>query len=61
MYMAPKTLLFCTNDNDFFVANIANAGSVFVGNYTPESAGDYAYGTNHALRKRSEPSRSKKI
>ncbi len=47
--MAPKTLLFCTNDNDFFVANIANAGSVFVGNYTPESAGDYAYGTNHTL------------
>jgi histidinol dehydrogenase len=30
-------------------ANIINAGSVFLGNYTPESAGDYASGTNHTL------------
>ena len=30
-------------------ANIVNAGSVFLGNYTPESAGDYASGTNHTL------------
>ena len=29
--------------------NIENAGSVFIGNYTPESAGDYASGTNHTL------------
>jgi histidinol dehydrogenase len=29
--------------------NIVNAGSVFLGNYTPESAGDYASGTNHTL------------
>ena len=29
--------------------NIINAGSVFIGNYTPESAGDYASGTNHTL------------
>jgi histidinol dehydrogenase len=28
---------------------IVNAGSVFIGNYTPESAGDYASGTNHTL------------
>ncbi|WP_304157461.1 histidinol dehydrogenase, partial [Mesonia mobilis] len=28
---------------------IQNAGSVFIGNYTPESAGDYASGTNHTL------------
>jgi histidinol dehydrogenase len=28
---------------------IYNAGSVFIGNYTPESAGDYASGTNHTL------------
>ena len=28
---------------------IINAGSVFIGNYTPESAGDYASGTNHTL------------
>ncbi|HBR54514.1 MAG TPA: histidinol dehydrogenase, partial [Flavobacteriaceae bacterium] len=29
--------------------NVQNAGSVFIGNYTPESAGDYASGTNHTL------------
>ena len=29
--------------------SIQNAGSVFIGNYTPESAGDYASGTNHTL------------
>ena len=29
--------------------NIIHAGSVFIGNYTPESAGDYASGTNHTL------------
>jgi histidinol dehydrogenase len=31
------------------VDGIINAGSVFIGNYTPESAGDYASGTNHTL------------
>jgi histidinol dehydrogenase len=31
------------------VPKITNAGSVFLGNYTPESAGDYASGTNHTL------------
>ena len=36
-------------DNNFFVNGIINAGSVFIGNYTPESAGDYASGTNHTL------------
>jgi histidinol dehydrogenase len=45
----PEHFIVCTNDDDFFVSNIANAGSVFVGNYTPESAGDYASGTNHTL------------
>ena len=39
----------CTNDNDFYISGIENAGSVFIGNYTPESAGDYASGTNHTL------------
>ena len=33
----------------FYLENIVNAGSVFIGNYTPESAGDYASGTNHTL------------
>jgi histidinol dehydrogenase len=45
----PEHLIICTADNDFYVENIANAGSVFIGNYTPESAGDYASGTNHTL------------
>ncbi|MCH8942321.1 MAG: histidinol dehydrogenase [Bacteroidetes bacterium] len=33
----------------FYLQNLKNAGSVFIGNYTPESAGDYASGTNHTL------------
>jgi histidinol dehydrogenase len=41
--------IICTKDEDFYVNNIGNAGSVFIGNYTPESAGDYASGTNHTL------------
>ncbi len=45
----PEHFIVCTNNDDFYVNNIANAGSVFVGNYTPESAGDYASGTNHTL------------
>ena len=46
---APEHFIVCTSKNDFFVQNIINAGSVFIGNYTPESAGDYASGTNHTL------------
>ncbi|MDG5491626.1 histidinol dehydrogenase [Psychroserpens sp. SPM9] len=46
---APEHLIVCTNNNDFYVDQIENAGSVFIGNYTPESAGDYASGTNHTL------------
>lgn len=45
----PEHFIVCTNDNEYYVDNIANAGSVFIGNYTPESAGDYASGTNHTL------------
>lgn len=45
----PEHFIICTKDEDFYVDNIANAGSVFIGNYTPESAGDYASGTNHTL------------
>jgi histidinol dehydrogenase len=45
----PEHFIVCTNNDDFYVNNIANAGSVFIGNYTPESAGDYASGTNHTL------------
>lgn len=45
----PEHFIVCTNNNDLFVDGIINAGSVFIGNYTPESAGDYASGTNHTL------------
>jgi histidinol dehydrogenase len=45
----PEHFIVCTNNNDFYVDYIENAGSVFIGNYTPESAGDYASGTNHTL------------
>ena len=45
----PEHFIVCTNNNEFYVDNIENAGSVFIGNYTPESAGDYASGTNHTL------------
>ncbi|WP_299016983.1 histidinol dehydrogenase [uncultured Polaribacter sp.] len=45
----PEHFIVCTSDDDFYVNNIENAGSVFIGNYTPESAGDYASGTNHTL------------
>jgi len=45
----PEHFIVATDDNDYYVDNIANAGSVFIGNYTPESAGDYASGTNHTL------------
>lgn len=46
---APEHLIICTENEEFYVENVANAGSVFIGNYTPESAGDYASGTNHTL------------
>ncbi len=46
---APEHLIIATRNNDFFIDSIENAGSVFIGNYTPESAGDYASGTNHTL------------
>ena len=45
----PEHFIVCTNNNDYYIKNIENAGSVFIGNYTPESAGDYASGTNHTL------------
>jgi histidinol dehydrogenase len=46
---APEHFIIQTQDEDFYVDNIINAGSVFIGSYTPESAGDYASGTNHTL------------
>jgi histidinol dehydrogenase len=46
---APEHFIICTENNNLYVNGINNAGSVFIGNYTPESAGDYASGTNHTL------------
>lgn len=46
---APEHLILVTENNDFYLKKTINAGSVFIGNYTPESAGDYASGTNHTL------------
>jgi histidinol dehydrogenase len=46
---APEHLILSVKDETYFVKNVVNAGSVFIGNYTPESAGDYASGTNHTL------------
>ena len=45
----PEHFIICNSDEDFYINGIQNAGSVFIGNYTPESAGDYASGTNHTL------------
>ncbi len=45
----PEHFIVCVENEDFYLRKIQNAGSVFVGNYTPESAGDYASGTNHTL------------
>lgn len=46
---APEHLIIATRYSMGVAANIVNAGSVFLGNYSPESAGDYASGTNHTL------------
>jgi histidinol dehydrogenase len=45
----PEHFIICTRNADFYTENVQNAGSVFIGNFTPESAGDYASGTNHTL------------
>lgn len=45
----PEHYMICMENEDLYVSNVKNAGSVFIGNYTPESAGDYASGTNHTL------------
>lgn len=46
---APEHYIINVKNESFFIDNIVSAGSVFIGNYTPESAGDYASGTNHTL------------
>ena len=46
---APEHLIMAVKDPERFIPKISNAGSVFLGNYACESAGDYASGTNHTL------------
>ncbi len=46
---APEHLILAVENYDEVGEKIINAGSVFLGNYTPESCGDYASGTNHTL------------
>ena len=47
-YGAEHLILACKNPEEF-ADSISNAGSIFLGHFTPESAGDYASGTNHTL------------
>lgn len=46
---SPEHLILCFDSAKNYLEGIQNAGSVFVGQFTPESAGDYASGTNHVL------------
>jgi histidinol dehydrogenase len=46
---APEHLIVNMQDPEELVSQITNAGSVFIGNYSPEAIGDYASGTNHTL------------
>lgn len=46
---APEHLIINTKNTDEIASEIINAGSIFLGNYSPEAIGDYASGTNHTL------------
>jgi histidinol dehydrogenase len=46
---APEHLILACSNAEEMADNVRNAGSVFIGNFAPESAGDYASGTNHTL------------
>jgi len=48
-FYAPEHLILQVRDAEEVAQHVVNAGSVFLGHYTPESAGDYASGTNHTL------------
>ena len=48
-FYAPEHLILSCNNANELAEKIISAGSVFIGNYSPESAGDYASGTNHTL------------
>ncbi|MGB4845707.1 MAG: histidinol dehydrogenase, partial [Ferruginibacter sp.] len=46
---APEHLIIASDDSEKLAEKVINAGSIFLGHYSPESAGDYASGTNHTL------------
>ena len=46
---APEHLIISTKDNNKVLNRINNAGSIFIGNYSPVACGDYGSGTNHVL------------
>ncbi len=46
---APEHLIVCLENSDSFAYSVSNAGTIFIGNYSPVSVGDYASGTNHLL------------
>jgi histidinol dehydrogenase len=48
-FYAPEHLILNLKNADEAAAQVVNAGSVFIGNYSPEAIGDYASGTNHTL------------
>jgi histidinol dehydrogenase len=48
-FYAPEHLILAIRDFEKVSDRVVNAGSIFLGNYSPESAGDYASGTNHTL------------
>ena len=48
-FYAPEHLIIATKNAAGLADRVINSGSVFIGNYSPESAGDYASGTNHTL------------
>jgi len=48
-FYAPEHLIINTSEPNNMLSGVMNAGSVFLGSFTPESAGDYASGTNHTL------------
>jgi len=48
-YYAPEHLILSIGNAEKYIDSIENAGSVFIGEYSPESAGDYSSGTNHTL------------
>ena len=47
--IAPEHLELCTNFNKHIINGVTNAGSIFVGKYSPEAIGDYIAGPNHVL------------